>query len=65
MIPLCDLPEPENEHGLTDESDLTMREKYGKNEITREKPISALRIFMAQFKDLLIWILIFWHRGIV
>jgi len=32
--------------------------EYGKNEITRKKKISALQIFIDQFKDFLIWILI-------
>lgn len=32
-------------------------EQYGKNEITRKKKISALKIFIDQFKDFLIWIL--------
>ena len=41
----------------TDEAERLL-EKYGNNEITRKKKISALKIFLNQFKDFLIWILI-------
>ncbi|MBW3010671.1 HAD-IC family P-type ATPase, partial [Candidatus Woesearchaeota archaeon] len=45
--------------GLSEEEAKERLEKYGKNEITREKPVSPFKIFISQFKDLLIWILIF------
>ncbi|MCK4670136.1 MAG: calcium-translocating P-type ATPase, SERCA-type [Nanoarchaeota archaeon] len=45
--------------GISEEDARERLEKYGKNEIKREKHISALQIFLSQFKDFLIWILIF------
>lgn len=45
--------------GLSREEAQKRLEKYGRNEIRRKKPISPLSIFLSQFKDLLIWILIF------
>ncbi|RLE38932.1 hypothetical protein DRJ17_02440 [Candidatus Woesearchaeota archaeon] len=48
-----------NKHGLTSEEAAIRIEKYGLNEIIREKKISKLKIFFSQFKSFIIYILIF------
>ena len=45
-------------NGLTDEQVLASREKYGENVISEEKKKSIFMIFLEQFKDLLVAILI-------
>ena len=45
-------------HGLTDQQVKESREKYGENAIAEEKPKSLLRVFLEQFADLLVVILI-------
>lgn len=46
------------ENGLTDEQVTENRQKYGENVITEEKPKSIFMIFLEQFADLLVVILI-------
>lgn len=46
------------ESGLTDAQVLESREKYGENIISEEKPKSVIMIFLEQFADLLVIILI-------
>lgn len=46
-------------NGLTDSQAKANTEKYGKNELLEEKPKSAFMIFLEQFKDFLVIILIF------
>ncbi|MBX0297818.1 calcium-translocating P-type ATPase, PMCA-type [Haloarcula nitratireducens] len=48
-----------SEEGLTAEAAQTRLEEYGPNEIHEEEDISPLKIFLAQFQDFLIYILIF------
>lgn len=47
------------EGGLTSAEVNIRREKYGLNEITEEKRISLLKIYLSQFKNALIYILLF------
>ncbi len=47
-----------SEKGLTQEEVKKRQEKYGKNEIEEGEKISPIRIFLDQFQDFLIWILI-------
>ncbi|MGM0510423.1 MAG: cation-translocating P-type ATPase [Thermoplasmatota archaeon] len=47
-----------SEKGLTKKEAERRLEKYGKNEIEEGEEISAFSIFLEQFKDFLIWILI-------
>ncbi|MBD3198229.1 MAG: HAD-IC family P-type ATPase [Candidatus Lokiarchaeota archaeon] len=47
------------ENGLSDKEVLNRLEKYGKNEIQETEGISALQIFLEQFKDFLIYLLFF------
>ncbi|MEG2353543.1 MAG: calcium-translocating P-type ATPase, PMCA-type [Clostridium sp.] len=44
--------------GLTREEVERRLKKYGYNQIQNKKRISALKIFLCQFKDLIIWVLI-------
>ncbi|PKM51202.1 MAG: ATPase [Firmicutes bacterium HGW-Firmicutes-7] len=44
--------------GLNDEQVVLMREQYGINELEETKTASALMVFILQFKDFLVWILI-------
>lgn len=46
------------DQGLTSQEVVKRKEKYGVNEIIGEKPKSAIMIFLEQFKDLLVIILI-------
>ena len=46
------------ENGLTDAQVTENRQKYGENVITEEKPKSIFMIFLEQFADLLVVILI-------
>ena len=45
--------------GLTETEVQARLEKYGKNELVKEKGKTALQIFIGQFKDFLIYLLIF------
>ncbi len=47
------------ENGLTEQEVQKRLEKYGKNELVKEKGKSAWQIFIGQFKDFLIYLLIF------
>ncbi|MEM5793539.1 MAG: cation-translocating P-type ATPase [Candidatus Aenigmatarchaeota archaeon] len=47
-----------NEKGLSDDEVLKRREKYGTNEIKSERKINPFKIFLDQFKDFLVIILI-------
>jgi len=53
------LLETSTERGLTEAQINTRLEKYGKNELIKEKGKTALQIFISQFKDFLIYLLIF------
>lgn len=46
------------EHGLNDNRVIENRKKYGENAIVEEKPKSVFRVFLEQFADLLVIILI-------
>ena len=48
----------DRENGLTDKQVAESREKYGENAIAEEKPKSIFRVFLEQFADLLVVILI-------
>ncbi|MGB5913076.1 MAG: cation-translocating P-type ATPase [Promethearchaeia archaeon] len=54
-----ELLETSTERGLTEAQINTRLEKYGKNELIKEKGKTALQIFISQFKDFLIYLLIF------
>lgn len=47
------------DNGLTSEEVNIRLEKYGRNELIKEKGKTALQIFIGQFKDFLIYLLIF------
>jgi len=47
------------ENGLTEQEAQNRLEKFGKNELIKEKGKTALQIFIGQFKDFLIYLLIF------
>ncbi|MFW6375934.1 MAG: calcium-translocating P-type ATPase, PMCA-type [Thermoplasmatota archaeon] len=47
-----------SEDGLTQEEVKRRQEKYGKNELEEGEKISPVKIFLEQFQDFLIWILI-------
>jgi Ca2+-transporting ATPase len=47
------------ESGLSGSEVTTRLEKYGKNELVKEKGKTALQIFISQFKDFLIYLLFF------
>ncbi len=47
-----------SEQGLTDEAREENREKYGKNELAEEKAESPVMVFLSQYKDFLVIILI-------
>ncbi|MHA1193702.1 MAG: cation-translocating P-type ATPase [Promethearchaeota archaeon] len=47
------------ENGITEAEVLIRLEKYGKNELIKEKGKTALQIFISQFKDFLIYLLYF------
>ena len=47
------------ESGLTEKETQIRLEKYGRNELVKEKGKTALQIFLGQFKDFLIYLLIF------
>ncbi|TFF69022.1 MAG: cation-translocating P-type ATPase [Promethearchaeota archaeon] len=47
------------ESGLSESEVTTRHEKYGKNELVKEKGKTALQIFISQFKDFLIYLLFF------
>ena len=46
------------EHGLTDNQVKNRQDKFGQNTIQKKKRISPLRIFVEQFNDVIIWVLI-------
>jgi len=48
----------DREKGLTDKQVIESREKYGENALAEEKPKSIFRVFLEQFADLLVVILI-------
>ena len=48
----------DREKGLTDRQVTESREKYGENALAEEKPKSIFRVFLEQFADLLVVILI-------
>ena len=48
----------DREKGLTDRQVIESREKYGENALAEEKPKSIFRVFLEQFADLLVVILI-------
>lgn len=45
-------------NGLNDEKAVTMKEEYGANVLEEAKTLSTLVVFLSQFKDFLVWILI-------
>lgn len=45
-------------HGLTAAEARARLDKFGPNKLIEEKPISPLRILLAQFNDLMIWVLL-------
>jgi Ca2+-transporting ATPase len=45
-------------HGLTDATAHSRLERYGRNELTAEKPVPAWRRFFAQFQDILVILLL-------
>ncbi|KKK45636.1 MAG: Calcium-transporting ATPase 1 [Candidatus Lokiarchaeum sp. GC14_75] len=47
------------ENGLTGQETQKRLERFGRNELTKEKGKTALQIFIGQFKDFLIYLLIF------
>ncbi len=47
-----------NRQGLTADQITKMKEKYGENQLQEEKPISILKVFIQQFNDFLVWILL-------
>ncbi|MEF9967978.1 MAG: cation-transporting P-type ATPase, partial [Longicatena sp.] len=47
-----------NEAGLTKEEVVLRREKYGSNELEETKAMHPFMVFLTQFKDLLVIILI-------
>ncbi len=47
------------ENGLTEQEAQNRLERYGRNELIKEKGKTALQIFIGQFKDFLIYLLIF------
>ncbi len=47
-----------SDNGLSDQSAIRNREIFGENKINEEKPKSAVRVFLEQFSDLLVIILI-------
>ncbi len=47
-----------SKEGLSEEEAQKRLEKYGENEIEEEEEISPVKIFLEQFQDFLIWILI-------
>lgn len=44
--------------GLTESKVLSQREEYGFNEITGKEKLSYLRLFLSQFADFIVWVLI-------
>ena len=46
------------EDGLTNKKAKVFREKFGRNKLPKEKPLSRLKIFLEQFKSPLIYILV-------
>jgi Ca2+-transporting ATPase len=48
----------DEQHGLSDEEVRSRLERYGRNELTAEKPISSWRRFLAQFQDVLVILLL-------
>ncbi len=49
---------PDAEAGLSSDAVATRRERYGRNQLAKEPPLPAWKKFLAQFQDLVIWILI-------
>lgn len=47
-----------DEHGLTDNQVKVRQEKFGENTITRKKRVSPVKIFLEQFNDVIIWVLL-------
>lgn len=45
--------------GLSEKEAQARLERYGKNELTAEKPVTAWRKFLAQFQDMLVILLLF------
>src|SRR4029078_4826342 len=45
-------------HGLSDVEARTRLARYGRNELTAEKPVPAWRKFLAQFQDTLVILLL-------
>lgn len=45
-------------NGLNEHDVKTRLEKYGPNELSQEAPPSAVMVFLSQFKDFIVWILI-------
>ena len=58
MIPLRDLPDSAQQHGLSSELVREMREQYGKNELTPPKRTPLWRQFLGKFNDPIIRILL-------
>src|SRR5262245_954222 len=46
------------DHGLSDEQVASARQRFGRNELAEAPPVPAWKRFLAQFKELVIWILI-------
>jgi P-type Ca2+ transporter type 2C len=45
-------------HGLSDTEARARLERYGRNELAAEKPVPAWKKFLAQFKDMLVILLL-------
>ena len=45
-------------HGLSDTEACARLERYGRNELTADAPVPAWRKFLAQFKDVLVILLL-------
>lgn len=50
------------ESGLTKAEARVRLDRYGRNELTAEKPIPAWKKFVAQFRDVLVALLLVAHR---
>lgn len=53
-----ELKEFENLRGLTTKEAQRRLEKYGLNELTKNKKVSPVKIFLSQFNDFMTWVLL-------